>query len=64
MPYSQTFIDECNLNGIYKIFMAPYTSDQCQPLDLVTFALLISENIINSHLINLNQCNQIKLWKC
>ena len=39
-PYSQTFIDECNLNGIYKIFMAPYTSDQCQPLDLVTFALL------------------------
>ena len=38
--YSQTFIEECNLNGVYIIFLPPHTSDQCQPLDLVTFALL------------------------
>jgi hypothetical protein len=35
-----TFLTECDARSIYVIFLAPHSRDQCQSLDLVTFALL------------------------
>jgi hypothetical protein len=34
------FLDECEHHNIYVLFLIPHSSDQCQPLDLVTFGLL------------------------
>ena len=38
--YSDTFLEACNIYNVYVLFLVPHTSDQCQPLDLVTFSLL------------------------
>jgi hypothetical protein len=38
--HTDRFLEECQDRNIYVIFLAPHSSDQCQPLDLVTFALL------------------------
>lgn len=37
--YSDHFLDECTYYGIDVIFIAPHSSDQCQPLDLGVFAI-------------------------
>jgi hypothetical protein len=38
--HSDAFLAECEDRNIYVIFLVPHSSDQCQPLDLITFALL------------------------
>jgi hypothetical protein len=38
--HDDMLLTECDARNIYVIFLAPHSSDQCQPLDLVTFALL------------------------
>jgi hypothetical protein len=38
--YSAQFLTECEARNIYVLFLVAYSSDQGQPLDLLTFGLL------------------------
>jgi hypothetical protein len=38
--HSPEFLQECEQRNIYTLFLVPHSSDQMQPLDLVTFLLL------------------------
>ena len=38
--HSEKFILECNDRNIYTLFLVPHSSDQYQPLDLVTFGVM------------------------
>jgi hypothetical protein len=38
--HSEAFLEECEHRNIYVIFLVLHSSDQVQPLDLVTFGLL------------------------
>jgi hypothetical protein len=38
--HNHEFLEECEERNIYVLFLVPHSSDQCQPLDLVTFSLL------------------------
>lgn len=41
--HSDDFLELCKDNNIIVKFLVPHSSDQCQPLDLVTFALVKRE---------------------
>jgi hypothetical protein len=38
--HTDTFLQQCEAKNVRVIFFVPHSSDQCQPLDLLTFALL------------------------